>query len=262
MIDTHVNLHHEAFREDFDAVLERAIAAGIDTMVTISDMRANQSAIAAIAATHAHVFRTVGAHPHYASDHLDWNAEALAQAAKAPKVVAIGETGLDFHYMHSPPDAQAQVFAAHIEAAQATGLPLVVHTRNADDQTAAMLEAAMAARPFKLLLHCYTSGLGLLQRGLDLGAYVSFSGIATFKNASDVRAAASRVQDDRLLIETDCPYLAPVPMRGRRNEPAFLPHVAAFMAKERSMPAEAFIALVDANARALFGPMAHATVQP
>jgi TatD DNase family protein len=262
VIDTHVNLHHEAFADDFAAVMARAVASGIDTMVTISDMRANQSAIAAIADAHSHVFRTVGAHPHYAKDHLDWSAADLIAAASASKVVGIGETGLDFHYMHSPIEDQVQVFAAHTKAAQATGLPLVVHTRNADEMTATMLEAAMAQREFPLLLHCYTSGLDLLRRGLALGGFVSFSGIATFKNATEVRAAAALVPGNRILIETDCPYLAPVPMRGRRNEPSFLPHVAAFLAHERGMEPLAFAQQADDNARALFGPMAHSGVSP
>lgn len=261
MIDTHVNLHHEAFAEDLGAVMDRAAAAGIDTMITISDKRDNQEAIAAIAAAHGHVFRTIGAHPHYASSHLDWSAQDLVEAAREPKVVGIGETGLDFHYMHSPAEDQVQVFAAHIAAAQATGLPLVVHTRNADQMTANMLESALKERAFPLLLHCYTSGLDLLRRGLDLGAFVSFSGIATFKNASEVRAAAALTPDDRILIETDCPYLAPVPMRGRRNEPSFLPHVCAFLAEQRGIPAQMFARLADANARALFGPMPHAEAQ-
>lgn len=227
MIDSHVNLHHEAFAADLDAVLDRAAAAGIDGMVSICDRIAHVPAIAAITDHRPRFWRTVGAHPHYADDHRDLSVTDLVALAGPDRVVAIGETGLDFHYGWSAADAQAAVFRTHIAAARETGLPLIVHTREADAQTAEILEEEMARGPFAILLHCYTSGEDLLRRGLALGASVSFSGIATFKTAAAVRACAAIVPPERILLETDCPYLAPVPLRGRRNEPAFLPHVAA-----------------------------------
>jgi TatD DNase family protein len=252
MIDSHVNLHHEAFRDDLDDVLMRAKAAGVDGMLAISDKIESIPAIAAIADDRPRLWRSVGAHPHYASDHLDLTAERLIDLAKPNKVIGIGETGLDFHYTFSPQEDQVQVFLAHIDAARTTGLPLIVHTREADQLMGDLLESEMAKGAFPILLHCYTSGMELLHRGLAMGAYVAFSGIATFKNASAVREAALAVPRDKVLIETDCPYLAPIPMRGRRNEPAFVPHVSTFLADLYGMDHEAFASQADANFFALF----------
>jgi TatD DNase family protein len=252
MIDSHVNLHHEAFAEDLDAVLLRASEVGVDGMLTISDKIENVPAIAAIADGRARMWRSVGAHPHYASDHLNLTSAQLIELAEPAKVIGIGETGLDFHYTFSPQGDQVRVFLAHIEAARETGLPLIVHTREADQLMGDILEAEMAKGSFGILLHCYTSGMELLQRGLALGAYVAFSGITTFKNASAVRECALAVPRDRVLIETDCPYLAPIPMRGRRNEPAFVPHVAAFLADLHGMDAADFAAQADTNFFDLF----------
>jgi TatD DNase family protein len=252
MIDSHVNLHHEAFGGDLEAVLTRADEAGVDGMLTISDKIENTAAIAAIADNRARMWRSVGAHPHYASDHLDLTAAQLVALAKPEKVIGIGETGLDFHYSFSPPEDQIQVFLAHINAARSTGLPLIVHTREADQLMGDILEAEMAKGAFPILLHCYTSGMELLERGLQLGAFVAFSGIATFKNAATVRECALAVPRDRVLIETDCPYLAPIPMRGRRNEPGFVAHVAAFLAGLYGMEAADFAAQADANFFDLF----------
>jgi TatD DNase family protein len=252
MIDSHVNLHHEAFRDDLDDVLMRAKAAGVDGMLAISDKIESIPAIAAIADDRPRLWRSVGAHPHYASDHLDLTAEHLIDLAKPNKVIGIGETGLDFHYTFSPQEDQVQVFLAHIDAARTTGLPLIVHTREADQLMGDLLESEMAKGAFPILLHCYTSGMELLHRGLAMGAYIAFSGIATFKNASAVREAALAVPRDKVLIETDCPYLAPIPMRGRRNEPAFVPHVSAFLADLYGMDPDVFTAQADANFFALF----------
>jgi TatD DNase family protein len=257
MIDTHVNLHHEKFADCLDDVLERARGAGIDGLVSISDRIANTDAIAAITdrlqeAWSGRVWRTVGAHPHYAKDHLDLTAQRLVELAAESNVIGIGETGLDFHYNWSPEQDQIQVFKAHIEAARQTGLPLVVHTRQADAITADILEEERRKGDFPVLLHCYTSGMDLLERALALDAYVSFSGIVTFKAAEEVRQAARTVPLDRMLIETDCPYLAPVPMRGRDNEPAFLPHVASFLATLLDQDPVDFVQQVDRNFFALF----------
>ena len=252
MIDSHVNLHHESFAEDFDAVLERAAEAGVHAMLTICDKMSSLSAIEAISAPRANVWHSVGVHPHYADDHQDLTVQQLVSASANAKAVGIGETGLDFHYGYSAEAAQIVVFRTHIEAARHTGMPLIVHTRQADELTATILEEEMGKGAFKILLHCYTSGLDLLKRGLKLGAYVSFSGIATFKNATEVREAARLVPLDRVLIETDCPYLAPIPMRGRRNEPAFLPHISKYLADFYEIEAIEFADLADQNFFALF----------
>jgi len=252
MIDSHVNLHHDSFAEDFEAVLARATEAGVHAMLTICDKMSALSAIEAISASRAQIWHSVGVHPHYADDYQDLSVAQLCAASTNPKAIGIGETGLDFHYGYSSEANQIAVFRTHIEAARETGLPLIVHTRQADELTATILEEEVGKGGFQILLHCYTSGLDLLRRGLELGAYVSFSGIATFKNATDVREAARQVPLDRVLIETDCPYLAPIPMRGRRNEPAFLPHVSQFLGEFYGVEASAFADLADRTFFALF----------
>jgi TatD DNase family protein len=222
LIDSHVNLHHERFAEDRDAVIERARAAGVTTMVTICDRMDNAAAVLAIADSYPHIYCSVGAHPHHAKDHLDLTAETLIAHARHPKVIAIGETGLDQHYSYSGLDEQARVLRTHIAAARALDLPVIIHTRAADEATADLLEDEMAKGPFRMLMHCYTSGPELARRALALGAYFSLSGILTFKTATDVRAVAEHIPLDRLILETDCPYLAPIPHRGQRCEPAHL----------------------------------------
>jgi TatD DNase family protein len=253
LIDSHVNLHAPQFADDCDAVIERARGAGVGLMVTISDKVSSFDAPHAIAMAHDDIWCTVGTHPHEAKENPKLTAEILIDLASRPKVVGIGETGLDFHYDLSPRDIQAQVFRQHIEAARRTGLPLVVHTREADDVMGAILEEEYALGPFRLLMHCYTSGPELAQRAAALGAWFSVSGIATFKAAEDVRAVVREMPADRIILETDCPYLAPVPMRGRRNEPAFLPHILHKLAEIRGWSVEeaerrtedAFFALFD-----------------
>jgi TatD DNase family protein len=233
LIDSHVNLHAPQFDPDREAVIARARAAGVGLMVTISDRLSSLPAIRAISEANPDIWHTVGIHPHEAKDEPDLQPARLVALADHPRAVGIGETGLDFHYDLSPRPVQAAVFRAHIAAARQTGLPLVVHAREADEVMARMLEDAFAEGPFKLLMHCYTSGPALLARTAALGAWFSVSGIATFKAARDVRAVIANMPADRIIVETDCPYLAPVPMRGRRNEPAFLPHVLAKLAEIR-----------------------------
>jgi TatD DNase family protein len=233
LIDSHVNLHASQFDEDREAVIDRARRAGVGLMLTICDKLSSLDAIAAIAQANDDIWATVGVHPHEAKDYVGLTAERLVELAAPARMVGIGETGLDYHYDLSPRDQQRAVFAAHIAAAQSTGLPLVVHTREADADMAAMLEDAHARQPFKILMHCYTSGAELARRAAALGAWFSVSGIATFKAAEDVRAVIAEMPGERIIVETDCPYLAPVPMRGRRNEPAFLPHVLAKLADIR-----------------------------
>jgi TatD DNase family protein len=253
LIDSHVNLHAPQFDHDREAVIARAWDAGVRLMVNISDRVSNFEAVHAVAAGHPDIWCTVGTHPHEAKENPDLRSEDLTLLASWPKVVAIGESGLDFHYDLSPREVQAQVFRAHVAAARETGLPLVVHTREADDLMAEILEEEHARGPFKMLLHCYTSGPQLARRAAALGAWFSVSGIATFKAAEDVRAVIRDMPGERIIVETDCPYLAPVPMRGRRNEPAYLPHVVAGLAKVRgwtveeteARTADAFFALFD-----------------
>jgi TatD DNase family protein len=254
MIDTHINIHHEDYSDDRSDVLHRARAAGVTGFVAICDQISNAEIIRTIVADEPDMVRSVGAHPHYAKDHRDLTPRVLQDlAAKTPFARAIGETGLDQHYGYSDLEAQIEVFRAHIAAARALNLPVIVHTREADELTAKILEDETEKGAFPILLHCYTSGLDLLRRGLTLGAMVSFSGIATFKNASGVRDAVSITPLDRMVIETDGPYLAPIPMRGRRNEPAYLPHIADFIARYLRVEQDRFVAETTKNARALFG---------
>ena len=253
LIDSHVNLHAPQFAEDRDEVIARARAAGVGLMVTIADKVSSFEAVHAVAMAHADIWCTVGTHPHEAKENPQLTADNLCELATRAKVVGIGETGLDFHYDLSPRDIQATVFRAHVEAARRSGLPLVVHTREADQVMGDILEEEHARGPFKLLMHCYTSGPELARRAAALGAWFSVSGIATFKAAEEVRAVIREMPAERIILETDCPYLAPVPMRGRRNEPAFLPHILAKLAEIRgwtldeaeARTEDAFFALFD-----------------
>ena len=233
LIDSHVNLHAAAFDGDRDAVIDRAREAGVGLMVNICDRVSNFEAVHAVCAGRSDIWCTAGTHPHEAKENPQLDAEDLMRLADDPKVVGIGETGLDFHYDLSPREVQTSVFHAHIEAARRTELPLIVHTREADASMIGILEEEHARGPFSMLLHCYTSGPELARRAAALGSWFSVSGIATFKAAEDVRAVIRDMPADRIIVETDCPYLAPAPMRGRRNEPAFLPHVVAKLAEVR-----------------------------
>lgn len=233
LIDSHVNLHAPQFAEDQAEVIDRARAAGIGLMLTICDRVSSFPQVLALAETHEDIWCTVGTHPHEAKENPDLTPDDLIRLANHPRVVGIGETGLDYHYDLSPREIQVAVFRAHVAAARDTGLPLVVHTRLADAVMAEILETEYAAGAFKILLHCYTSGADLARRAAALGAWFSVSGIATFKAAEDVRAVIRDMPAERIIVETDCPYLAPVPMRGRRNEPAYLPHVLAKLAELR-----------------------------
>jgi TatD DNase family protein len=232
LIDSHVNLHAPQFDADRDEVIARARAAGVGLMVNISDKVSHWEKVRALA-DQPDIWCTVGTHPHEAKEAPDLSAETLIGLAGDPRVVGIGETGLDFHYDLSPRDIQARVFRAHVAAARATGLPLVVHTREADREMGDILEEEYAAGPFRILMHCYTSGPELAARAEALGAWFSVSGIATFKAAEDVRAVIRDMPGERIIVETDCPYLAPMPYRGRRNEPAYVGHVLAKLAEIR-----------------------------
>jgi TatD DNase family protein len=238
LIDSHVNLHAPQFAEDQGAVIERARQAGVGLMLTICDKVSAFAAVHAIALAHDDIWCTVGTHPHEAKENPDLTAETLIELAGRPKVVGIGECGLDFHYDLSPREVQARVLRVHAEAARRTGLPLVVHTREADAAMGDILEEEHAKGAFKLLMHCYTSGPELAARCAALGAWFSVSGIATFRAAEDVRALIAQMPADQIIVETDCPYLAPVPMRGRRNEPAYVGYVLAKLAEIRGWSRE------------------------
>ncbi len=252
LVDSHVNLHHEKFAGVVDAVIDAALAAGVRAMLTISDRMSSTEAIRAISSRYDFIWRSIGAHPHYASDHLDLTAMRLVGLAKDDDVVGIGECGLDFHYGFSPRADQEKVFAAHIEAAQETGLPLIIHAREADERVQSMLEDAFAKRKFTPLLHCYTSGLKLASAVMKMGGYISFSGIITFRNADEVRAVARQMPHDRIIVETDCPYLAPVPFRGRRCDPAHIVHVADKLAEILGRPRDEIDRMTTANFFRLF----------
>jgi TatD DNase family protein len=235
LVDSHCHLDFPDFAAELDAVVARARAAGIVRMVTISTRVRRHAQVLAIAEKFPDVFCSVGTHPHNAHEELDIGAAELMAIAKHPKVVAIGEAGLDYFYDKSPRSAQAQGFLNHIAAAQATGLPLVIHAREADADVAAILEKEMAARPFPAVLHCFTGGAELARRALAIGLYISFSGILTFKKSDDLRAVAASVPLDRLLVETDAPYLAPGKYRGKRNEPAYVVETARELARVKGV---------------------------
>jgi TatD DNase family protein len=247
LIDSHVNLHHQAYADDREAVIARAREAGVARMVTICDRIENFPQVIAIAEAHADIYASVGAHPHYAKDHLDLTVETLIELARHPKIVGIGETGLDQHYKFSPFEDQVQVFRAHAAAARALGKTLIIHTREADAAMGDLLEEEAGKGPLRILMHCYTSGAELARRAIGLGAYISFSGIMTFKNANDVRAIALDTPLDRIIVETDCPYLTPVPHRGQRCEPHHVADVQAALLKLRGIEAEEGSALLAEN---------------
>ncbi len=252
MFDTHVNLHAEAFQDDLEEVLSRARSAGVTRFLAICDRFDNYPAVREIAQSNPDIWNTVGVHPHHAKDFTGLIVDDLLAAASDARTVAIGETGLDFHYGYSAEADQVLNFRKHIRAARETGLPLVVHTREADDLTADILEEEYAKGPFQILLHCYTGGQRLADRGRALGAYFSVSGILSFKSAKAVREVISTVPLERVILETDCPYLAPVPFRGRRNEPAYLIHVAESLAKLHDTTAEEITRICEENALQLF----------
>jgi len=252
LIDSHVNLHHEAFASDLPEVMVRARAAGVIGMLTISDKRSSTEAIATAARRYPNVWRSVGVHPHYVKDDPDLTAADLIDLAKPADVIGIGECGLDHYYEHSPRDIQEEAFRIHIAAARATGLPLIIHTRDADAATLEILTDEQRAGRFTPLLHCYTGGHALAEAVLAMGGYVSFAGILTFKAADNVREVARAVPLDRLLVETDCPYLAPVPHRGRRCEPAHVAEVAAKLAELQGVKPDALAEATTENFFRLF----------
>jgi TatD DNase family protein len=235
LIDSHCHLNYEGLAERRDEVLASARAAGVTGFLNISTRQREWDDVIAVAEANEDVWATVGVHPHEADAHPDLGASALVAATSHPDVIAIGECGLDYYYDKSDRAAQRERFQAHIEAARETGLPLVVHTRDAEDDTAEMLERAVNAGGVRGVLHCFTGTWELARKALDLGFYVSLSGIVTFKNAQDLQHTARKLPADRLLVETDSPFLAPVPHRGRTCEPAFVADTARFVAGLRGV---------------------------
>ncbi|MGH6866178.1 MAG: TatD family hydrolase [Methyloceanibacter sp.] len=235
LIDSHCHLDFRELEGELDGVLARARDAGVGLILSISTRVRTFPELREIAERHENVFCSVGTHPHNAAEEPDITVEELVELSRHPKVVAIGEAGLDYHYEHSPRDVQKKVFRTHIAAARQTGLPLVIHAREADSDIARILEEETAKGAFPFVLHCFTSGAELARRGLALGGYISFSGVVTFKKSDTLREIAMAVPFDRLLVETDAPYLAPEPYRGKTNEPAFVVHTAARLAGMRGL---------------------------
>lgn len=235
LVDSHCHLDFPGLVEDVAAVRARAHDAGVGLMVTISTRIRRMDEILAIAKANENVFCSVGTHPHNASEEKELTVDDILKYTDEPKVVAIGEAGLDYHYANGDPVDQAAGFHRHIEAARQTGLPLVIHTRDADDDTAKILRDETSRGTFPFLLHCFTASRALAETAVELGGYVSFSGVLTFKNSPEIRETAAALPLERLLVETDAPYLAPVPKRGKPNEPAFVAHTAGVLADVRGM---------------------------
>ena len=256
LIDSHCHLNYPGLIERQGEVLATARARGVAGFLNISTRQSEWADVIATAERNPDVWATVGVHPHEADAHPDLGCAALVEASAHPRVVAIGECGLDYFYDKSDRAAQRERFAAHIEAARATGLPLVVHTRNAEEDTAAMLVEAVEQGGVTGVLHCFTSSADLARTALEIGFFISLSGIVTFKNARDLQEVAKFVPADRLLVETDSPFLAPVPNRGKTCEPAFVTDTAAFVASLRDEPIEQLAASTTANFFNLFGKAA------
>ena len=253
LIDSHCHLNYDGLAERQDDVLAAARARGIGGFLNISTRQSEWDAVVGAAERHPDVWASIGVHPHEADAHPDLGAAALVAASAHPRVIAIGECGLDYHYDKSDRAAQRERFQAHIEASRETGLPLVIHTRDAEDDTAAMLTAAVAKGGVTGVLHCFTGSAALARTGLDLGFFISISGIVTFKNAKELQETAKAIPQDRLLVETDAPFLAPVPHRGKTCEPAFVADTAAFLADLRDEPLDELAAATTANFFKLFG---------
>ncbi|HEX5846504.1 MAG TPA: TatD family hydrolase [Rhodoplanes sp.] len=233
LVDSHCHLDFPDFATDLDGVVARAEAGGIGRMVTISTRVRRHDALTAIADRYPAVFCSVGTHPHHAEEERDVTLAELLDRAALPKVVAIGEAGLDYFYDRSPRDVQERVFRTHIAAARESGLPLVIHTRDADADMARILEEETGQASFVAVLHCFTGGRDLARRAIALGHYISFTGILTYKKSDELRSIAAALPHDRILVETDAPYLAPNSRRGKRNEPAFVAETARVLADTR-----------------------------
>ena len=252
LVDSHCHLDFPDFGDDLDGVLARAADAGVGTVQTICTRVTQFDRVRGLAEEHERIWCSVGIHPHHVAEEPEITADHLVRMAEHPKVIGIGETGLDFHYDNSPRPQQEASFRQHIVAARETGLPLIVHTRAADEDTCRILREEAGMGAFPGVIHCFSAGRMVAETALDIGFHVSFSGILTFKKAEEVRAVARDVPVDRLLVETDAPYLAPVPHRGRRNEPAHMVHTAARLAELKGMDNDELARLTSENFFRLF----------
>ena len=252
LVDSHCHLDYLAAGSERDAVIVRARAAGVGTMLTISTKITEFPAVRAIAESDPDIWCSVGIHPHEAAAEPETDAARLAELARHPKVIGIGETGLDFYYEHSPRDRQAAVFHAHAAAARVAGLPLIVHTRDADPETIRILEEEVEKGPLTGVIHCFSTGRELAERAVEIGFYISLSGIVTFKNAETLRGIVRDLPLDRILVETDAPYLAPVPLRGKPNEPAYIVHTANEVARIKGCTVKQLSEATTANFHRLF----------
>jgi TatD DNase family protein len=256
LIDSHCHLNYKGLVEDQDAVIARARSAGITGMLNISTRASEWDAVIGTAARHPDIWATIGIHPHEADSHPDVDTEKLVGAAGHAKVIGIGETGLDYYYDHSDRERQKSSFRSHIAASRETGLPLIVHTRDAEEDTAHILIEEMEQGAYSGVIHCFTASADFAEKALALGLYISLSGIVTFKNARDLQATAAEIPEDRLLVETDAPFLAPVPHRGKTCEPAYVADTLRFLADLRGVTPERLQATTSANFMRLFGKAA------
>ena len=252
LVDSHCHLDFEDFGGDFEAVLARAKENGVERMLTICTRVTKFDQVLKVAEAGENIRCTVGIHPHEAENEPNVDVARLVELAKHPKVVGIGEAGLDYFYDKSPRERQQEVFATHIEASRATGLPIVVHSRDADEDTVRLLQEGAKKGGLTGVIHCFTSTQYLADAALEMGFYISLSGIVTFKSAAALRDVAKTIPHDRLLVETDSPYLAPIPMRGKRNEPAFVKHTAGFVADFLGLSLPDLAAKTTANFDRLF----------
>lgn len=256
LIDSHCHLEYKGLVEDQQGVLARARDAGVGGFLSISTRQREWGQVIATAEREADVWASVGIHPHEADAHADLGEAALLEAASHPKVIAVGETGLDYYYDHSDRNKQKALFRRHISVSRQTGLPLIIHTRDAEDDTFGILAEEMEKGAFPALIHCFTASADFGRKVLDLGLTISLSGIVTFKNAKDLQAIAAELPEDRILVETDAPFLAPVPHRGRVCEPAFTADTARFVAGLRGTTVEALAGATTRNFFRLFGKAA------
>ena len=262
LVDSHCHLDFPDFASELDAVVARARAAGIGRLVTICTRVRRHAQVLAVAEKFPEIFCSVGTHPHKAHEELDIDAKALIALTKNPKVVAIGEAGLDYHYDKSQRAAQAQGLRQHIAAARETGLPLVIHSRECDADMARILEDESGKGAFPAVLHCFTGGRDLAFKAIELGHYVSFTGILTFKNSQGLRDIAAALPADRILVETDAPYLAPLPYRGKRNEPAYVAETAKVLAATRGVSADEIARQTTENFFRLFNKVPRTAHDP
>ena len=252
LVDSHCHLDFKDFEGELDDVVARAGAAGVGTMVSISTHLSKFEGVKAVAERFDNVWCSVGVHPHQAGEEGLDSPDRLVELAQHPRVVGIGESGLDYYYDNSPRDRQQISFRAHIAAARETGLPLIVHARDADEDAADIMRDEMEKGAYTAVMHCFSSGRGLAEAALEMGMYISFSGILTFKNAQELRNIARDVPEDRILVETDSPFLAPIPNRGKRNEPSFVAHTAEVLAEVRGMDRNALETATTDNFFRLF----------